>query len=129
MVRIVNGKLNKGELQMKISTEVLYTNGTVDLDATTDSFVSALEALQASDATKLATVGPAVEKYFDANPGLRSPLPTIASLVTASMAVDHTAFASTSEAVADYIRSNANGNGRDSFVIGKGRANGGCARK
>lgn len=120
---------NKGELQMKISTEILYTNGVVDVDATTDSLVSSLEALQASDASKLASVGPAVEKYFDSNPGLRAPLPSISSLVTASMSVEPADFAHTAASVADYIRSNSNGNGSDSYTIGKGRNLGGVSRK
>lgn len=114
---------------MKISVEVLYTDGNIDQDATVAALSTELSKLATTRAAELAAVGPAVENYFDSHPGLRAPLPSISSLVASEMGSDPGSFAAVAETVADYIRANANGSGKDSFVIGRGRAAGGVARK
>jgi hypothetical protein len=124
----VNDKDNKGVSKMKISTEVLYTNGIVDEDATLEAFTSELSSIASSHTASLSTVAEGVGKFFQANPG-NTPMPTVASLVASALGTSREDFAKVQALVADYIRSNADGNGTDTYHVGRGRKDGGVSLK
>jgi hypothetical protein len=94
------------------------SNGAVDVSATLDKFQDDLETYQAERETELGTIGDAVHAVFATHKGASINMPALTSLTLTKLSVQPENFATLSERVQDYVRTNPE------FHIGKGKGGG-----
>jgi hypothetical protein len=100
---------------------VRHSDGTVDVDATLSEVADQLVALAEAEATLAGAISEAVHGVFDAHLGKVLPMPAVTSLAVQAMGVSPEHFATTTEAVATWIRNCGQ------FRVAKGKG-GGVAR-
>jgi hypothetical protein len=100
---------------------VRAADGTVDIEKTLDGVLAQLIALSEAEATLAEAISEAVHGVFDAHLGKVLPMPAVTSLAVQAMGVSPEHFATTTEAVATWIRNCGQ------FRVAKGKG-GGVAR-
>ncbi len=126
-------------MTISLTIDLVLTDGSIDLDASTQAFRSAAVRRQAELETEQEQIAEAVSALYDRFPGQAIGMPAVASMTAQALNAQPENFKVLSDRVLDYVRSNSQETGSakegtlvshpDSlFVIAKGK-NGGCYRR
>ncbi len=109
---------------------VLSATGTIDREQSLASAESALDSFISESETQDATIAAAVEAVFDAHRGVNLTMPTIAGMTLRHLNVGPANYKTQEKRVLDYVRANADKDGKRSgtrlFGIQKGKNGGVC---
>lgn len=126
-------------MSISLTTDLVLSQGKIDIEASTQAFRSAAVKRQAELETEQAEIAEAVSDLFDRNLGKAIAMPTLGSMVAQALNAVPENFKVLSERALDYVRQNSQATGSEKegtlvqhpdslFVIGKGK-NGGCYRR